>query len=45
MSILGDSHYRKKAKHLFNLARSKALNSDETIDLILEQLNPDSIAA
>jgi hypothetical protein len=34
-----------KARTLHDLARRKALNSDKTIDRILEQLNPDSIAA
>lgn len=34
-----------KADKLYDLARRKALNADETIDRILEQLNPGSIAA
>ncbi|MDQ3041849.1 MAG: hypothetical protein M3R11_05650 [Acidobacteriota bacterium] len=34
-----------KANKLFDLARRKATNADETIDRILKQLNPDSIAA
>jgi hypothetical protein len=35
----------KKVNKLFDLARRKATNADETIDSILKQLNPDSIAA
>ena len=34
-----------KANKLYDLAKRKALNADETIDRILEQLNPESIAA
>jgi hypothetical protein len=39
-----ETHY-EKANKLYDLARRKALNTDETIDRILEQLNTDSIAA
>lgn len=35
----------EKASQLYQLANSKALNSDETLDRILKQLNPESIAA
>jgi len=35
----------KKVDALFDLARRKATNADETIDRILEQLNKGSIAA
>lgn len=35
----------KKADELFDLARRKATNADETIDRILKQLNKSSIAA
>ena len=46
MPIFGDSIYFKSAEQLFGLARSKALNSDKTIDRILEQLSsPDSVMA
>lgn len=34
-----------KCVQLYDLARRKALNSDETIDRILQQLGSDSIAA
>lgn len=37
-------NYERCAK-LFDLVRRKALNSDKTIDRILKQLEPDSIAA
>lgn len=44
--VLGSSEkFYEKADKLFDLARRKALNADETIDRILEQLNTDSIAA
>lgn len=39
-----DSRF-SKADKLFDLARRKATNADKTIDRILEQLNPGSIAA
>ncbi|MDQ3042016.1 MAG: hypothetical protein M3R11_06505 [Acidobacteriota bacterium] len=35
----------EKVNQIFDLARRKATNADETIDSILKQLNPDSIAA
>lgn len=35
----------EKSEQLYDLARRKALNADETIDRIIEQLKPDSIAA
>ena len=35
----------ERARILYDLAKRKALNSDETIDRILEQLNPKLIAA
>ncbi len=45
-SILGDnSAYFKNSERLFELAKRKALNSDKTIDRILQQLSPDSITA
>lgn len=43
--LLYSDHDFEKAQKLYDLARRKALNSDETIDRIIEQLNPDSIAA
>jgi hypothetical protein len=33
------------AEYIYELARRKALNSDATIDRIIEQLKPDSLAA
>ena len=35
----------KKHRELYDLARRKALNSDDTIDKIIKQLNPESLAA
>ena len=37
--------FDRNLERLFKLARKKALNSDKTIDRILEQLSPESTAA
>ncbi len=34
-----------KASRLYDLARQKALNSNDTIDKIIQQLSPESLAA
>lgn len=44
-TVFSSSTKFEKAGKLFDLARRKALNADETINRILEQLNPGSIAA
>lgn len=40
-----DEKLFNKSIELYDLVRRKALNSDKTIDRILEQLSPDSITA
>jgi hypothetical protein len=40
--ITNDNSLSEKANHLFSLARGKALNSDNLIDRILEQLKLDN---
>lgn len=40
-----DEEKFQKANKLWELARRKALKSDDTIDKIIKQLNPESLAA
>lgn len=43
--IVSSDENFSKASGLFEFVRRKALKSDETIDKILKQLNPESLAA
>lgn len=45
VSIMDNDENFSKAKELYDLIKRKALKTDETIDKILKQLNPESLAA
>lgn len=45
MTLAYPEQYNTEARRLYELARRKATNADETIDRILKQLSSDSMAA